>query len=295
MNNKERGFLLLTGHLGSPERKPLTVAQFRNLASRVAQMEKPAELRELTEADFLALGYDRPMALRILSLLADADGLERYLLRGCRQDCVPVTRVSEEYPLAVRKRLGLDAPGCLWAKGNIALLNTQTVSLVGSRELRESNRKFAEFAGREVARQGYTLVSGNARGADQTAQNACLEAGGKVISVVADELKKYPLRENVLYLSEDSFDLPFSATRALSRNRVIHALGYITLVAQCDLGAGGTWDGTVKNLQKSWSPVFCFNDGSSAATELAQYGAKLISLDQLSCLAELQPDTQSFL
>ena len=295
MNNKERGFLLLTGHLGSPERKPLTVTQFRELANRVTQMDRPVHTRELTEEDLLSLGYDRLMASRILSLLADVNGLDRYLLKGCQQDCVPITRVSEEYPLAVRKRLGLDAPGCLWAKGNISLLNTKTVALVGSRELQASNRKFAEFAGREVALQGYTLVSGNARGADQVAQNACLEAGGKVISIVADELQKYPLKENTLYLSEDSFDLPFSAARALSRNRVIHALGYITLVAQCDLGAGGTWDGTLKNLQKGWSPVFCYNDGSPAAGELAQYGAKLIDFDQLSGLAELQPDAKSFL
>ena len=295
MNNKERGFLLLTGHLGSPDRKPLTVAQFRELVNRVTQMDRPVHARELTEGDLLNLGYDHPMASRILSLLADDDGLDRYLRRGCQQDCVPITRVSEEYPLAVRKRLGLDAPGCLWAKGNISLLNTQTVALVGSRELQASNRKFAEIAGREVAQQGYTLVSGNARGADQVAQNACLEAGGKVISIVADEVQKHPLKENVLYLSEDSFDLPFSATRALSRNRVIHTLGYITLVAQCDLGTGGTWDGTLKNLQKGWSPVFCYNDGSPAAVELAQYGANLIDFNQLSCLAELQPDTKSFL
>ena len=293
MNNKERGFLLLTGHLGSAERKPLTVAQFRDLARRVAQMDRPVSSRELTEGDLLSLGYDLPMAARIVSLLADVDGLDRYLLKGCRQDCFPVTRVSEEYPLAVRKRLGLDAPGCLWAKGNLAILNTQTVALVGSRELQESNRKFAEIAGREVARQGYTLVSGNARGADQIAQNACLEAGGKVINIVADELHKHPLKENVLYLSEDSFDLPFSAARALSRNRVIHALGYITLVVQCDLGKGGTWDGTLKNLQKGWSPVFCFDDGSPAATELTQYGANRIGFDKLSQLAELHADTQS--
>ena len=293
MNNKERGFLLLTGHLGSLERKPLTMAQFRELANRVTQMDRPVHTRELTEGDLLHLGYDRQMASRILTLLADDDGLDRYLLRGCQQDCVPITRVSEAYPLTVRKRLGLDAPGCLWAKGNLDLLNTQTVALVGSRELRESNRKFAEIAGREVALQGYTLVSGNARGADQTAQNACLEAGGKVISIVADEVQKHPLKENVLYLSEDSFDLPFSATRALSRNRVIHTLGYITLVAQCDLGTGGTWDGTLKNLQKGWSPVFCFDDSSGAAMELAQYGAKLIDFDQLFHLSELKPNMQS--
>lgn len=295
MNNKERGFLLLTSALGNPERKPLTVAQFRTLAKRVAQMHRPVDSRELTELDLLALGYDRPTALQILGLLSEGELLDRYLFRGSQQDCVPISRVSEKYPLAVRKRLGLDAPGCLWAKGDITLLNTQTVALVGSRELKERNRIFAETVGREVARQGYTLVSGNARGADRAAQEACLAAGGKVISIVADELEKHPLTENILYLSEDCFDLPFSSARALSRNRVIHSLGYITLVAQCHLKTGGTWDGTVKNLQKGYSPVFCYDDGSPAAAELAQYGAKLIDLSQLSCLAELQPDTQSFL
>lgn len=295
MNNKERGFLLLTSMLGSPERKPLTVAQFRNLANRVTRMQKPADMRELTAEDLLVLGYDRPMAMRIVGLLSERELLERYLYKGSRQDCVSISRVSEQYPLAVRKRLGLDAPGCLWAKGNLALLGTQTVSLVGSRELRENNRKFAALAGREVARQGFTLVSGNARGADRAAQDACLEAGGRVISVVADELQKYPLTEQVLYLSEDGFDLPFSAIRALSRNRVIHTLGYLTLVAQSDLGIGGTWDGTVKNLQKNWSPVFCFRDGSPASAELEQLGATLIDAEQLRNLPALQPNIISLL
>lgn len=295
MNNKERGFLLLTSQLGNPERKPLTVAQFRTLAKRAAQMNRPVESRELTEEDLLALGYDRSTAQHVIELLDEGELLNRYLFRGNQKDCVPISRISERYPLAVRKRLGLDAPGCLWIKGDITLLNNQTVALVGSRELDEANRIFAETAGREVARQGFTLVSGNARGADRAAQDACLAAGGKVISIVADELEKHPLTENILYLSEDSFDLPFSAIRALSRNRVIHSLGYITLVAQCDLETGGTWDGTVKNLQKGHSPVFCYDDGTNAATELGQYGAKLIDLNRLSRLAELQPDTQSFL
>ncbi len=295
MNNKERGFLLLTGHLGNPERKPLTVAQFRNLANRVAQMDRPVAARELTEGDLLALGYDRAGAQRILSLLSENELLERYIYKSNRQNCVPVTRVNEDYPLPVRKRLGLDAPGCLWAKGNTGILKSQMVALVGSRELREENRRFAETVGREVARQGYTLVSGNARGADKTAQAACLEAGGNVISIVADELEKYPLTENVLYLSEDSFDLPFSALRALSRNRVIHAMGYITIVAQCNGQNGGTWDGTLKNLQNNWSPVFCFDDGSAMAQKLEQMGATLITPEDLTDLCALQPDVKFIL
>ena len=295
MNNKERGFLLLTGHLGSPERKPLTVAQFRDLARRVVQMDRPVSSRELTEGDLLSLGYDLPVAARIVSLLADVDGLDRYLLKGCRQDCFPVTRVSEEYPLAVRKRLGLDGPGCLWAKGNLAILNTQTVALVGSRELQESNRKFAEIAGREVARQGYTLVSGNARGADRAAQQSCLDHGGNVISIVADELYKQPSQDNLLYLSKTGFDLEFTAYRALERNTVIHAFGSHTFVAQCRLGKGGTWDGVKNNLRKGYTPVFCFRDGTAAVTELEQMGARQIDKEALLDISALKSNTQSFL
>ena len=35
MNPRERGFLLLTSHLGDPDRSVLTVAQLRTLAMRI--------------------------------------------------------------------------------------------------------------------------------------------------------------------------------------------------------------------------------------------------------------------
>ena len=207
MNTGEQGFLLLTCQLGNPERKPLTTAQFRTLAMRLSQTEKKPGQRELVPDDLIALGYDRVGAKRIVDLLEEKELLQHYLFRGKQQDCYPISRVSEGYPIAVRQRLGLDAPGCLWAKGDPAILSTPTVALVGSRDLREPNRVFAETVGREAARQGITLVSGNARGADRTAQEACLEAGGRVISIVADELQKYPLCRNVLYLSEEGYDV----------------------------------------------------------------------------------------
>ena len=292
MNAKERGFLLLTSALGDPGRKPLTVSQFRTLAKRVALMEEPEEERELTEEDLVRLGYDRRTALRIVNLLKDEQALTLYLSRGRMRGCFPISRVSENYPIGVRKRLGLDAPGCLWAKGDVALLQPPRIALVGSRDLAEPNREFAEVVGREAARQGITLVSGNARGADRAAQDTCLAAGGKVISVVADALEKYPLTTNVLYLSEDSFDLPFSGLRALSRNRVIHTLGSAVFVAQCTLGKGGTWDGTVKNLHYGWTPVFCLDDESPAVEELEQRGAVKIKPDALCDFSALPLGTE---
>ena len=289
------GFLLLSSHLGDPQRKVLTTTQLRTLGIRVRQMQTPAENRELSAMDLVKLGYDRDTASRIVGLLEDTQQLQWYVEKGRKAGIYPITRLSEDYPIPLMNALGLDAPGCLWARGDASLLHLPAVALVGSRDLSPINREFAREAGRQAALQGYVLVSGNARGADQTAQNACLEAGGKVISIVADRLESHPQLENVLYLSEDGFDLDFSTIRALSRNRVIHALGIFTLVAQCAMESGGTWDGTVKNLRQGWSRVCCFNDGSSAAKELECRGAGLIGIRQLSDFSNLNETEQKFI
>lgn len=289
MTPREKGFLLLSSHLGNPQRPVLTTAQLRVLAERMRQSECIQPEREVTSGDLYRLGYNREMSRRIARLLEEEALLDAYLRRGAQAGCFPQARVSPGYPLILRQRLGLDSPGCLWSKGDLNLLRTPAISLVGSRELEKENRAFAQQVGRQAAKQGLTLISGNARGADRSAQEACLEAGGNVISIVADELTKAEPREHVLYLSEDGFDEGFSAQRALSRNRCIHALGQMVFVAQATLGKGGTWDGTVRNLRFGWSPVACFRDGSPASQELEQMGAYLIGTEELkdfSCLPE---------
>ena len=228
-------------------------------------------------------------------LLSEERLLDKYLKEAAMCDCAPMSRISDGYPLLLHKRLGLESPGCLWARGDLELLKEPTISLVGSRELREENWRFAVEVGRQAALQGYVLVSGNARGADRAAQDSCLDNGGKVISVVADELWKQPIRENVLYLSEDSYEEAFSAQRALSRNRVIHALGLKTFVAQSGLKTGGTWDGTVKNLRFGWSPVFCCDDGSEATEILCQMGAAAVGMDDLNSIYDLSQNQTNFL
>ena len=294
MKGREAGFLLLTSHLGDPERRVLTVAQLRKLAQRIDGAQRILEDRDLSWEDLVRLGYSRYEAERIVELLESPEQLHWYLQKGERAGCYPITRVSPGYPLQLRKRLGLDAPGCLWAKGDVTLLQTPMIALVGSRDLNEDNLDFAYEAGKQAALQGYTLVSGNARGADQTAQNACLEHGGRVISVVADELENQRYHDKLLYLSEEGFDLGFSAQRALSRNRVIHCLPAAVLVAQCTYGKGGTWDGTTQNLAKGWSGVCCFSDGSRAMTELSQRGAQLLNVYDLTDLATLKPQRNLF-
>ena len=289
MIGREKGFLLLTSKLGNPNRRCLTVPQFRELAIKAEHLMVDDPNRDLAAEDLLALGYSRTMAERIVDLLCEEALLTHYIYKGSCEGCGVITRISTEYPQTLRKRLHLEAPGCLWAKGNLDILDTPALSLVGSRELSEENREFAREVGRQAAQQGYTLISGNARGADREAQESCLQHGGKVISVVADRLQDQTERENVLYLSEDGFDLPFSAQRALSRNRVIHALPtFGVFVAQCNLQSGGTWNGTEKNLKYGWSSVFCYGDQSPAQIELCLRGAEAVTMADLSDFYALQ-------
>ena len=122
-----------------------------------------------------------------------------------------------------------------------------------------------------------------------------MEAGGQVISVVADSLQKQPLVRNVLWLSLDDFDQPFSAQRALHRNHVIHTLAELTIAAQCTLGKGGTWDGILSNLKNGWNSVCIYADGSEASLELQNRGVQITTVDELQNLAALQWQNTNFI
>ena len=281
MNCREEGFLLLTGTLGNSHRHPLTSAEFRALKQCIPSGSVCTSSREMEIQDLLELGCPEPLAEKTLRLLEDRAELQDYLEQGSALHCVPLTRISRGYPHRLIPSLKEAAPISLWLKGDLKLLNLPAVALVGSRELDPNHEDFARQVGRLAARQGYVLVSGNARGADTLAQESCLEAGGRVICVVADTLADKKLRKNVLYVSEGGYDLPFTAQRALSRNRLIHSLGRWTFVARCSNGTGGTWKGTTANLKAGWSPVWCYSDGSEGAKELERHGARLISVDEL--------------
>lgn len=106
------------------------------------------------------------------------------------------------------------------------------------------------------------------------------------------EKYKSALRQGrLLLVSEFGYDQGFSAQRAFSRNRLIHAMGEKTLVAQSDYGSGGTWNGTMENLKQGWSPVYmCNEEPEDRGTQgLIQRGAVPVLTEQLRDLSQLQP------
>ena len=272
----------------------LSLAQARELSrrARAAGIGEEDPLRDVTVKDVRRLGYSEYEAGHIVSLLGRERQLDGYLLAAEKADVTVITRLDNRFPRKLREQLGARCPAALFCRGDLRLLQRPCISVVGSRHLASPGAQFAAQAGRLAAKEGFTLCSGDAMGADRTAQEACLRGGGSVLIFPATELVYCPARENVLYAAEGGFELGFSAQRALGRNRFIHAMGEKTLVAQTGFGKGGTWNGSLDNLQHEYSPLFVFDDGSEGARALCARGATPVQA--LTSLQALTPAQLSF-
>ena len=272
----------------------LSLAQARELSrrARAAGIGEEDPLRDVTVKDVRRLGYSEYEAGHIVSLLGRERQLDGYLLAAEKADVAVITRLDARFPQRLREQLGARCPAALFCRGDLRLLQRPCISVVGSRHLASPGAQFAAQAGRLAAREGFTLCSGDAMGADRTAQEACLRGGGSVLIFPATELVYCPARENILYAAEGGFELGFSAQRALGRNRFIHAMGEKTLVAQTSFGKGGTWNGSLDNLQHEYSPLFVFDDGSEGARALCARGATPVQA--LTSLQALTPAQLSF-
>ena len=272
----------------------LSLAQARELSrrARAAGIGEEDPFRDVSVKDVRRLGYSEYEAGHIVSLLGRERQLDGYLLAAEKADVAVITRLDARFPQRLREQLGARCPAALFCRGDLRLLQRPCISVVGSRHLASPGAQFAAQAGRLAAKEGFTLCSGDAMGADRTAQEACLRGGGSVLIFPATELVYCPARENVLYAAEGGFELGFSAQRALGRNRFIHAMGEKTLVAQTGFGKGGTWSGSLDNLQHEYSPLFVFDDGSEGARALCARGATPVQA--LTSLQALTPAQLSF-
>lgn len=257
---------------------------------------------QLDAAELLRLGCKPEEAAEILRRLDQRQLLGQYLMKLGQQGIGVTTRISEEYPNRLRETLGQRAPLVLFYAGNAALFQSACIALVGSRKLRRPGKTFAYAAGRAIGQQGLCYCSGGAAGADTEGLLGAVSEGGSAILFLADSLfahvtdrryQKLLSEQRLLLVSEQGPDFEFSTPRALSRNRLIHAMGQKVLVAQSDYGSGGTWNGTMENLKAQWSPVFMFSGepddpGTRGLIERGASPVELSQLDELSVLGQAQ-------
>lgn len=283
--------LLLTNRLVDVGAKALTSREYWPLVETVRD---PAVLLG-AGADTLVtdLGLRRELAERIARLLDAGTAVAVEVDHLEQQGIAAISPFDDAYPQVLRQRLGRAAPPVLFVAGLPQLPQARGVAIVGSRNVSDAGAEVARAAASLVAERGDVLVSGGARGVDQLAMDAALQAGGPVVGVLADalarRLRKPDVRRAVAggqlcLLTPYKPTAGFSVAGAMGRNKVIYALARTTFVVAADAERGGSWEGAVEAMRHDYGHVTVWvgegaGDGNAL---LVERGARpLTALDAL--------------
>lgn len=108
-----------------------------------------------------------------------------------------LTLDDPRYPAALRQIH--DPPFLLYLKGTITPADAAAVAVVGSRRMTHYGREQARKFSFHLARAGFTIISGLARGIDTAAHEAALAAGGRTIAVLGSGIGNvYPPENQAL-------------------------------------------------------------------------------------------------
>ena len=103
-----------------------------------------------------------------------------------------------EYPQSLLQIY--DPPVMLYVRGDTGILNSPSLSIVGTRRPTVYGTQMAERIGRDLASRGLTIVSGLARGIDAIAHQGATAAGGRAIGVLGTGIDVcYPKENKKLY------------------------------------------------------------------------------------------------
>jgi DNA processing protein len=156
-----------------------------------------------------------------------------------------ITFSDPNYPTLLRQIH--DPPPVLYVCGRLHP-DSLNIAIVGSRNATSYGLSVTERLSGNLARRGFTVVSGMARGIDATAHKGALAAGGKTIAVLGCGLNTiYPAENKSLFyriaesgavISEFPFLTPPDAHNFPVRNRIISGLALGTVIVEATQKSG---------------------------------------------------------
>lgn len=157
-----------------------------------------------------------------------------------------LSREDASYP--AKLAMFMPEAEAVYFAGDLSLLETVSVAVVGSRRCTPYGRSVAKAIGKRMAENGITVVSGLARGIDTAGHLGALAAGGKTIAVLGGGTDVYyppenrrlqqQIAEEGLLLSEHPpaySPRPYDFPR---RNRLIAAVSESVVVAEAGNRSG---------------------------------------------------------
>lgn len=295
-----QAILLLCSYFNSNEVKnvkPLSPTEYSRLALWLHR-------NKYTPADFLTKkeeilnewvdprsDFKNPITVeRLNGLLGRAASMGFALEKWQQQSVHIISRASRQYPKVIRDQFEDTRPPILYCIGNKELLNNKGLGFVGSRKIDQEDEEATIRYVKDAVSQGYMIVSGAAKGVDETAMIAALENDGTAIGIVAESLLKIATNKHyrqaiqegrLLLISTTYPEARFSAGLAMGRNKYIYVLseGVIVIKSGTD---GGTWSGAVENLKKQWVPLLVRNINEDGNQQLIQKGGIAISPNDIN-------------
>ena len=286
---------LLWHHLAHAGFKPSQ--RIEVLRAAKAHHGEVADLSGWVQAGFPGVA---PAIQTTLEQALEASVIEGFLLQDLAfQGMKVLTGRDQDYPKRFKQTLKDKTPIVLYVSGNAVALNARrTIAIVGSRDAGEAALEVVTRAAQYFAAEQYVLVSGNARGIDQQAEEAALAAGGQVVSVLPQGLldkstsalirqrNRALLDGQIVLLSELHPKSRWQGRFAMMRNRLIMALADVVLVAQTGSKSSvvggkkmssGTWAGA-EDAQKLGKRIFVLDLPIEGNQALAQHIAQPLAI-----------------
>lgn len=257
-----------TGLSDNPGLVPYTLSEWNKLARKIANsdFEKPMNLLGTSVENLKTnLELTEDEAERIGLLLNRGTSLAIELDRLQNLGIWVISRADPDYPEKYKQLLKEYAPPVFFGAGEKTLLNTSGIAIVGSRDIDESGKTFAENIGNIAAYHGLVVFSGGARGVDITAMKNALEGRGQSVGILANsleqaikkpEFRKTIIRGDLTLICPHGSNIGFNVGIAMGRNKLIYTLADYAVVVSSDLNEGGTWSGAIEAIKNKWVPVF---------------------------------------
>lgn len=271
---------LLALHLVPGLGPRLTAALLERFGSAAAVLQAHDEqLREVPHIG-AKLAHDIRQALSRIDVEAE-------LARIARFDIHLHVLGTPEYPASLATIV--DPPHLLYVRGTLIVSDANAVALVGSRHCTAYGKRVAERLATGLARAGFTVISGLARGIDGVAHQAALKAGGRTLAVLAGGLSRiYPPEHAKLALevqaagaliSEAAMELEPMAGMFPARNRLISGMSRGVVIVEAAERSGALI--TATHAADQGRPVFAVpgpidSPASSGTNALIRKGAILV-------------------
>ena len=313
LDEQAQSVVLLTAVLGKRQPngvRPLSISEWAELAQMLhSRSAKPEQLLAGEVGELMAGWQHRSVtADRVQRLLDRGTALGLCLERWERAGLWVLARSDPNYPRRLKRRLEWKSPPVLFGSGSKKVASQHGLVVVGSRAASADDLNAAVRLGQQAAAAGYSVVSGAARGVDETAMLASLDAEGTAVGVLAAGLqrsatsRKYRAaleRGDLALLSPFAPEAGFHPGNAMGRNRFVYCLAESAVVVTCQEGTGGTWSGAVENLRHGWVPIWARRDANGSGNRaLVERGAQWLPEHDMAIvfngeqLAEAVEDTK---